>query len=147
MILGDKRNGPWTFYCHGSSADKFEKERATRRHAAALIGTLASGLAAVHPQYSLSARHTLRPIHTSALMVMLAQGAPGQPDRFCNRMGMSKHVFQQLLCELVQEGSGLRNTKHVTVTVEELLALSLHNWFYELTPTGEIPEESRRHFN
>jgi hypothetical protein len=53
-------------------------------------------------------------------------------DRFCNRMGMSKHVFQQLLCEQLWRAQG--SVIQSMLPAEEQLALSLHDWYYEPTP-------------
>jgi hypothetical protein len=65
------------------------------------------------------------PQHTSILsgQQWVDELREGHPGRFKNEMGMSKHVFNNLL-ELLKEGGGLNDTRYVSA--EEQLAIFLH---------------------
>lgn len=94
---------------------------------------------------AISASHITRllfptPMNTSVLTGMgwLRELLTGHPVRFCDALGMSKHVFRKLVQEL-ELHAGLKHSKHIRA--EEQVAIFLH-----LSKTGCTIRNLRERF-
>jgi hypothetical protein len=101
---------------------KIQSPRSREKRKTATAMAAIAAVAVLSQKYS--ANHNKQPKNTSQMtgQEWIEELLAGHPKRFYNNMGMNKHVFKQLIQELIQVG--LHDTRYVTS--EEQLAIFLY---------------------